>query len=255
MTTSSCYTLALALTLLTGCGTNTASDTAATTPAATAPAAAPASGSGTAAENPGEACNVQVAGITFTRSLNGAAQSAKVDKGVLTLRSAAKRDYFNDPDGKLTNNTAPVLLTKVGNRQPFTLVAKVTPNFLDMYDAGVLYLFVRNDWWQKFCFERDERARTRVVSVRTIGTSDDNDHDLVTRKAVYMKISSDTKTVGFYHSLDGTTWELARLYKNDYPADIWLGLSTQSPIGKGTSAQFEECTLTKTSIKDFRLGI
>jgi regulation of enolase protein 1 (concanavalin A-like superfamily) len=254
MTTSYC-TLALALALLTSCGTNTTPATTAATPAATKPAATPTSGSGKAVENPGEACTIQVAGITFTRSLNGAAQNAQVDKGKLTLRSAAKRDYFNDPDGKLTNNTAPVLLTKVDNSQPFTLVAKVTPSFLEMYDAGVLYLFVRNDWWQKFCFERDERARTRVVSVRTIGTSDDNDHDLITRKAVYMKISSDTKTVGFYHSLDGTTWELARLYKNDYPADIWLGLSTQSPIGKGTSAQFEECSLTKTSIKDFRLGI
>jgi regulation of enolase protein 1 (concanavalin A-like superfamily) len=252
--TKSCCTLALALALLTNCGTTTAPDTAATTTSATE-SAAPVSGSGEATENPGEACNVQVAGITFTRSLNGAAQNAQIDKDKLTLRSAAKRDYFNDPDGKLTNNTAPVLLTKVDNRQPFTLVAKVTPSFLEMYDAGVLYLFVRNDWWQKFCFERDERARTRVVSVRTIGTSDDNDHDLITRKAVYMKISSDTKTVGFYHSLDGTTWELARLYKNDYPADIWLGLSTQSPIGKGTSAQFEACSLTKTSIKDFRLGI
>jgi regulation of enolase protein 1 (concanavalin A-like superfamily) len=252
--TTSCCTLALALALLTSCGTTTAPDTVATTPAATEPAA-PVSGSGKTAENPGEACNVQVAGITFTRSLNGAAQSVRVNKDKLTLRSAAKRDYFNDPDGKLTNNTAPVLLTKVDNSQPFTLVAKVTPDFLETYDAGVLYLFVRNDWWQKFCFERDERARTRVVSVRTIGTSDDNDHDLVTRKAVYMKISSDTKTVGFYHSLDGTTWELARLYKNDYPANIWLGLSTQSPIGKGTSAQFEACSLTKTSIKNFRLGV
>ncbi|WP_022822474.1 DUF1349 domain-containing protein [Hymenobacter norwichensis] len=246
------YVLPLTLTVLAGC--NSAPSSTATT-AASQSAAAPADSSATTTAAPGEACNVQVAGLTFTRSLNGAAQNATVDAGRLTLRSDAKRDNFNDPDGKLTNNTAPVLLTAVDNRQPFTITANVTPDFLDMYDAGVIYVYLNPRLWQKFCFERDEQARTRIVSVRTIGTSDDNNHDLVKQKNVFMKISSDTKTIGFYFSLDGRSWELARLYKNEYPATIWLGFSTQAPVGKGTTARFEQCTLTQTSIKDFRRGI
>jgi regulation of enolase protein 1 (concanavalin A-like superfamily) len=203
---------------------------------------------------PGEPCRVQLPGLTFTRSLNGAAQNAKVDQGVLLLHSDAKRDNFNDPDGKLSNHTAPVLLTQVDNTKPFTLTAKVAPTILETYDAGALYVYLRQDLWQKFAFERDERARTRVVSVRTIGTSDDNNHDQLTAKSVYLKISSDTKTVGFYYSLDKKQWELARLYKNDYPATIWLGVSSQSPLGKGMSTQFTDCSLTTTSVVDFRLG-
>lgn len=246
-----CYVLPLALAVLTGCNTTPAS-TATTT--ADQPAATPTSGPETATQTPGEACNVQVAGLTFTRSLNGAAQNATVAQGKLTLRSEAKRDNFNDPDGKLSNNTAPVLLTEVNNRQPFTLTANVTPDFLDRYDAGVLYVYLNPKLWQKFCFERDELARTRIVSVRTIGTSDDNNHDVVKSPAVYLKISSDTRTVASYYSLDKKTWQLVRLYKNDYPATLWAGVSAQCPIDTGTTSHFEDISLTQNSVSDFRLG-
>ncbi len=198
---------------------------------------------------------IRLRGITFTRSLSGAAANAKLEDGKLTLRSDARRDNFRDPDGKLSNNTAPLLLSEVDNKQPFTLSAKITPTFLRTYDAGALYIYVKEDLWLKMAMEMDERNKTRMVSVRTIGTSDDNNHDVIETKSVYMKISSDTKTVGFYYSLDNKSWQLIRLFKNDYPAAIWVGISTQSPLGEGTSAVFEEVSLTKQSIRDFRLGI
>jgi uncharacterized protein len=201
-----------------------------------------------------EECHIPLPGITFTRSLNGAAAHAKIEDGRLTLTSEARRDNFRDPNGKMSNNSAPLLLTEVDNRKPFTLTAKVTPTFLKTYDAGALYIYVRDDLWLKLAMEMDERQKTRMVSVRTIGTSDDNDHDVVTSKGVYMKISSDTKIVGFYYSLDKNTWQLIRLFKNDYPASIWVGISAQSPIGNGTSVLFEDLSLTENSVSDFRLG-
>lgn len=207
------------------------------------------------ADRPGRECMIKLPGVTFTRSLNDAAENATVGNGTLTLRSDAKKDYFNDPDGKLTNATAPVLLAEVDNKKPFTLTAKITPAFKAMYDAGVLYIFSTEKLWQKFCFEKDERGRTRVVSVRTIETSDDNNHDILTGESVYYKLTSDTKTVGLYYSTDSTTWNLARLYKNNYPPVIWLGVSTQSPVGDGTVAVFENCSLTETTVKDFREGL
>jgi regulation of enolase protein 1 (concanavalin A-like superfamily) len=69
-----------------------------------------------------------------------------------------------------------------------------------------------------------------------------------------MKISSDVQTIGFYYSSDKEDWQLVRLFKNDYPVELWVGLSAQSPIGNGTSVTFEECSLTQSSIKDFRMG-
>jgi regulation of enolase protein 1 (concanavalin A-like superfamily) len=97
--------------------------------------------------------------------------------------------------------------------------------------------------------------KTRIVTVRTIETSDDNNHDAVDNAGVYMKISSNVKTIGFYYSLDKEKWQLVRLFKNDYPAESWVGLSSQSPIGNGISVIFEECSLTQSSINDFRMGI
>lgn len=202
----------------------------------------------------GEKSLVKVSGIEFTKSLNGAKDLATVEGDKLVLTSNAKSDNFNDPDGKLSNNTAPVLLTKIDNTQSFTFTAKVTPTFIDTYDAGTMYIYLNPKLWFKFAFERDERKRTRVVTVRTIETSDDNNHDVVDNESVYMKISSDVRTIGFYYSLDKENWQLVRLFKNDYPAELWVGLSTQSPIGNGTSVIFEECSLTQSSIKDFRMG-
>lgn len=203
----------------------------------------------------GEKCSVRVSGSVFTKSLNNAKTYATIEGDKLVLKSNAKCDNFNDPDGKLSNNTAPVLLTKTDNSKPFTFTAKVTPTFLDTYDAAAMYIYLHKNWWFKFAFEMDERNRTRIVTVRTIETSDDNNHDAIDNPSVYLKISSDTKTIAFYYSLDKLQWQLVRLFRNDYPVEMWVGLSTQSPIGNGTIANFEECSLIQNSIKDFRMGI
>ncbi len=200
------------------------------------------------------ATKVVLPGITFDLALNEAERYVQSADGRLTLRSPAKRENFRDPNGKLSNNTAPMLLSAVDNKKPFTFTVKVTPTFLDTYDAGALYIWVRDDLWLKMAMERDERRRTRLVTVRTTGTSDDNNHDVVTAPSVYMKISSDTTTVGFYYSLDNEQWQLIRLFRNEYPAKIWLGVSSQSPVGKGNASVFEDVVLTQTSIADFRLG-
>jgi regulation of enolase protein 1 (concanavalin A-like superfamily) len=200
------------------------------------------------------ATRVVLPGITFNLALNEAEKHVKVADARLTLSSPAKRDNFRDPNGKLSNNTAPMLLSEVDNTKPFTFTAKVTPTFLDTYDAGALYIWARDDLWLKMAMERDERGRTRLVTVRTIGTSDDNNHDVVTAKSVYMKISSDVTTVGFYYSLDNQEWQLIRLFKNEYPDTIWLGVSSQSPVGAGNASMFENVVLTQTSISNFRLG-
>jgi hypothetical protein len=201
-----------------------------------------------------EECHIGLPGIAFTRSLNGAAAHARVEDGKLTLASEAGSDNFRGPDGKISNHSAPLLLTEVDNKRPFTLTARITPTFLKTYDAGTLYVYVREDLWLKMAMEMDERGKHRMVSVRTSGTSDDNNHDVIEAKSVYMKISSDTSSVGFYYSLDKKSWQLIRLFKNDYPASIWVGIGTQSPIGEGTSAVFEDVSLTTQSVSDFRLG-
>jgi len=205
----------------------------------------------------GTPCDISLPGIHFTKSVNGAQSLVSIDQqNKVTFKVGEKKDYFSDPNGKLSNNTAPILLAEVDNTKPFTLISKVTPTFTEkgLYNAGVLYIYVHDSFYQKFCFEQDERGKHRIVSVRTIGTSDDNNHDALESQFVYMKISSDTHTVASYYSLDKKTWHLVRLYKNNYPKKIWMGISSQCPVDTGSVSYFEDVVLNQTSVSDFRLG-
>jgi regulation of enolase protein 1 (concanavalin A-like superfamily) len=94
----------------------------------------------------------------------------------------------------------------------------------------------------------------RFVCARDFLEHDFGLGDVLAEKTVRMKISSDTRTVGFYYSLEGSSWQLIRLFKNDYPQEIWLGISAQSPMGNGTKATFEDVVLEEKSIADFRMG-
>ncbi|MFC0781203.1 DUF1349 domain-containing protein [Flavobacterium sp. HJSW_4] len=206
----------------------------------------------------GSPCDIKLSSIHFTKAVNGADSLIKTEANEKVIfKAGEKSDYFSDPDGKLSNTTAPMLLSKVDNTKPFTLTAKVTPEFTEkgLYNAGVLYIYVNDSFYQKFCFEQDERGNHRIVTVRTMGTSDDNNHDVVKEPSVYMKITSDTKTVASYYSLDKKNWQMVRLYKNNYPKEIWMGISTQCPMEKGTQSIFEEINLEEKSVADFRLGI
>lgn len=202
-------------------------------------------------------CKVQVGNIVFTHALNGADSSATVDPGdVLRLSSTERSDIFCDPNGKLTSSTLPILLTAVDNTKPFTLTAKVTPGFTDegLYNAADLFVYANDTLWQKLCYEQDERGNHRIVTVRTRGTSDDNNHQQLDVPAVYLRLSSDAKTLASYYSFDKKEWHMVRLYENYYPAQIWVGLASQCPTAGVCTSLFEEISLEQTSVGDFRTG-
>lgn len=202
-------------------------------------------------------CNVQVGSVGFTHALNGADSCATVGPGaVLRLSSRAKSDIFCDPNGKLTSSTLPILLTPVDNTKPFTLTAKVTPGFTDegLYNAADLFVYASDTLWQKLCYEQDERGNHRIVTVRTRGTSDDNNHQQLDVPAVYLRLSSDAKTLASYYSFDKKEWYMVRLYENYYPAQIWVGLASQCPTAGVCTSFFEEISLEQKSVGDFRTG-
>lgn len=207
------------------------------------------------ASKQGDNCSIKISQVEFTRILNeDQGVISVVNDNQLLIESRKNTDFFNSPDEKTNVGTAPILLKQVDNSKAFTFISKITPKFTSTYDAGTMYLYTDNNLWQKFAFEMDERKNTRIVSVRTVDTSDDNNHDVVKQDNVYMKISSDTKQIGFYYSLDKITWNLVRVYKNNYPKTLWIGISSQSPIGEGNKTIFEEISVTQDAVKDFRLG-
>ncbi len=200
-------------------------------------------------------CDIEFDGVRFTESLNGGAELVSVNDSVLNFDCNEGRDLFNDPKGTSSNNV-PAIFTQVDNTKPFTFMAKVKPGFSPSatYNAAALLLFVDFNLYQKLCFEQDERGLHRVVTVRTDGTSDDNNHDAITSESVYLKIVSDTKRIGNYYSLDGKKWQMARLYKNTYPEKIMLGISSQAPSEGNCLSTFTNLSLDTVSVSDFRLG-
>ena len=203
-------------------------------------------------------CDMTISGIHFTKALNGADSQVTDSAGIVTFRAKPHADYFNDPnDGKLSQSNAAVLLTEVDNTKPFTFSARLKTGFTEdgLYNAATLFVYANDSLYQKFCFEQDERGNHRVVTVRTVGTSDDNNHEVQNdTEHIYYKISSDARTIASYYSLDGKEWQMVRLYQNNYPDRLYLGICSQAPQSDECVSIFDQLSLTTDNVSDFRMG-
>lgn len=202
-------------------------------------------------------CDLEFGGIRFTKMINNADREVSRTGNVIRFTAPEGTDLFIDPnDGKLTKASAKILLTEIDNSKPFTFTARLKPGFTKdgLYNAANLMVVANDTLWQKLCFEQDERGKHRVVTVRTVGTSDDNDHEVISQDHIYYKISSDTHTIANYYSLDGRQWQMVRLYKNCYPTRLYVGICSQSPTKGECISEFSELSLSTDNVGDFRLG-
>lgn len=201
-------------------------------------------------------CDIVFDGVRFNKAVNGGDSLVEIKDSVLEFDCSEGRDLFNDPNMKLSNHSVPAIMTEIDNTKPFTFSAKVNPGFSadGTYNAAELLVFANNTLYQKLCFEQDERGNHRVVSVRTEGTSDDSNHDIVTDESVYLKISSDTRTIASYYSTDGLEWRMVRLYRNNYPSNLLVGIASQAPKSGNCLSQFSDLKLEKNNVSDFRMG-
>lgn len=200
-------------------------------------------------------CDIAISGAKFTKAKNESAGTISVSNDTMKFIAGPRTDYFRSPDGSVVNSS-PVIFTEVDNTRPFTFTAKVEPRFTETgtYSAGVLYAYENDLHCQKLCFEQSEDGLHRVVTVRTTDTSDDNNHQVIPGKYVYLRFSSDGRTFGSYYSENGKEWHLARLYRNDYPERLLLGISSQSPKDDEHICYFSEISLIDKATADFRNG-
>lgn len=204
-----------------------------------------------------EDCDVELGGIRFSKMVNNADKQVSLTDSVIRFTAPEGTDLFIDPNGgKLTKSTAKILLTEIDNTKPFTFSGRLKPRFTEdgLYNAANLMVVANDTLWQKFCFEQDERGKHRVVTVRTVGTSDDNNHEVIEQDNIYYKISSDTHTIASYFSLDGKEWQMVRLYKNNYPKELYIGICSQAPVKGECISEFSELSLSTDNVGDFRLG-
>lgn len=57
-------------------------------------------------------CDVSLNGLHFTKSLNGAEKQVSDSAGIVTFRAKPQADFFCDPNGKISQDDATILLWK-----------------------------------------------------------------------------------------------------------------------------------------------
>jgi uncharacterized protein len=135
------------------------------------------------------------------------------------------------------------------------LSAKVTVNFVSTFDAGVLFLYERDDLWAKLCFEYSPHNEPMIVSVVTRSFSDDCNSAVIDGKTVYLHVARmDGGAIGFHYSLDGQYWNMVRYFTLGKLENLRVGFEAQAPIGEGCNVVFSEIAYRPDLLKDMRTG-
>jgi regulation of enolase protein 1 (concanavalin A-like superfamily) len=171
----------------------------------------------------------------------------------LSIVAGEKTDWFIDPAGTNTVDTAPVALFTPPDAS-FLLSAKVLVDFASDFDAGVLQLRARDDLWAKLCFEYSPQHQPMIVSVVTRGVSDDCNSAAIAGREVYLRIAHTPQTTAFHYSLDGGYWRLVRYFTLRKLDNLQIGFSAQSPTGHRCAAIFSAIDYRAGTLKDNRSG-
>lgn len=184
--------------------------------------------------------------------------NAIVEEDTLTMNATERVDWFNDPTTGDVQASAPALSFLVDGN--FQLSATVTVDFAATFDAGVLFVHQTGDDWAKLCFERAPTGTPTVVSVVTRVVSDDANGPTVDGTTVRLRISRIGRSFAFHYAgvatdLGADVWHLVRLFAlRDPDRPVEVGFLSQSPTGRGCSAQFRDVVFTETTLADARDG-
>jgi regulation of enolase protein 1 (concanavalin A-like superfamily) len=178
--------------------------------------------------------------------------------GRITVRSIPGTDIFTDPGGddaqvtSATLHNAATLLTDAPDGD-FQLSARVSVDFTDTFDAGVLFLRYDRQTWAKLCFEFSPQRQAMVVSVVNDRVSDDANAFTVDSGNIYLRVSRKGKVFAFHVSPDAVRWVFVRAFSLPNPdMPLEVGFEAQSPQSDGCRVTFDQPSLTPSSISDFR---
>jgi regulation of enolase protein 1 (concanavalin A-like superfamily) len=177
----------------------------------------------------------------------------------LVASAAARTDLYINPagpesaDAESTLNAATLLGTPPDG--DFQLSARVSVDFQSKYDAGVLLVWIDEQHWGKLCFEFSPAAQPMVVSVVTLGVSDDANAFVVPERSIWLRISRIGRVYAFHAATDGTTWQLVRAFSLGHPVTgHTVGFEAQSPAGDGCTVTFDQIGFSQARLEDLRDG-
>jgi uncharacterized protein len=179
---------------------------------------------------------------------------AVVSDGVLALTAGAKSDLFADPAGEEGGRPDAGRLTGLPADRDFTVAARVSVRFGEVFDAGGLLLYQSERRWAKLCYELSSQRRPTVVTVVTRGTSDDANSFETTGGPLWLRITRSGRAWAFHASQDGALWRMVRYFTLGEASGARVGFLAQSPAGPGCTAVFDTITYKPGAPVDLRDG-
>jgi regulation of enolase protein 1 (concanavalin A-like superfamily) len=185
--------------------------------------------------------DLNLPGLPFPLESSGTpALTAVVAGGTLSLTSGPKSDLFIDPAGNEAGRPDAGRLTGLPGDQDFTFAARVTVKFAEVFDAGVLLLYLSERRWAKLCYEFSPQRRPTAVSVVTHGISDDCNSFTTDGGPLWLRITRAGRAWAFHVSGDGGYWEMLRYFSLGEGSGARIGFLAQSPTGHGCTALFDD---------------
>ena len=199
--------------------------------------------------------DVVLPGVPFPLEPSGhPACQAVVSDGALILTGGAKSDLFIDPAGEEGARPDAGRLTGLPGDRDFTLAARVTVRFGNVFDAGVLLLYLSERRWAKLCYELSPQRRPTAVTVVTHGTSDDSNSFETAGGPLWLRITRSGRAWAFHASEDSTRWRLLRYFTLGEASGARVGFLAQSPLGDCCAAVFDSISYRTGAPADLRDG-
>jgi uncharacterized protein len=161
-------------------------------------------------------------------------------------------DYFQDPAGKLSADSAPFLWMRWEG--DFVAQAHVRHAFQSTYDAGALLIRQDAQHWAKLCFEATDFGSRAVVSVVTNGISDDANGVDVGVSDIWLQVTRFGNLFAMHYALNGHDWRMVRYFPLALTAEVKIGLVAQCPVGKGATIDWLALNVERRTLNNMRAG-
>jgi|SRR5690606_16745048 len=186
--------------------------------------------------------------------LNKWLNEAKLEENdqVIQITAPAKTDYFVNPENGDIKNNAPFLYEDI--QGDFVIRVKVRHDFISKFDGAALFIMEHDTCWAKLCYEYTDFNTYAVVSVVTDGLSDDANGVNLKDKSVWLQIGRKGDAFAMHYSVDGSNYEMVRVFNLKTSDTIKVGIVSQSPTGEGLVSDFSELQIEKVTMASIRAG-
>jgi regulation of enolase protein 1 (concanavalin A-like superfamily) len=181
------------------------------------------------------------------------AEEIKCENDIVEIISPGNTDFFIDIGCEYKQLNAPLYYKILEN--DFIFRCSVTPEFKTTYDAGCLLVYEREDKWIKFAFENTDLGYPAVVSVVTDDISDDCNGERIEDSEIYLQVVRKADDWCLHYSKNKSNWKMVRYFKYKLNKQIKVGISAQSPLGKGCRVRFGDIEIMKNIYTNIRKAL